>query len=85
MSRILVTRADSGHSQFNASEVFGSAISAGIATYSYHPREDRNVGNAVSVWGSQIGYDTLTFVVKEFWPDIRRKMRKKKALEANSQ
>lgn len=85
MSRILVTRADSGRSQFNASEVFGSAISAGIATYSYHPREDRNVGNAFSVWGSQIGYDTLTFVVKEFWPDIRRKIRKKKALEANSQ
>ena len=85
MSRIVVTRGDSGHSQFNASEVFGSAISAGIATYSYHPREDRNVGNAVSVWGSQIGYDTLTFVIKEFWPDIRRKIRKKKALDANSQ
>jgi len=81
MSRIVVTRGDSGHQQFNASEVFGSAISAGIATYSYHPREDRNVGNAVSVWGSQIGYDTLTFVIKEFWPDIRRKIRKKKALD----
>jgi hypothetical protein len=77
MSRVIITRGDSGHSQPNYSEVFGSALSASIATYSYHPREDRNVRNAASVWGSQIGYDTLTFVVKEFWPDIRRKLHKK--------
>jgi hypothetical protein len=31
------------------------------------------------VWGSQIGYDTLTYFVKEFWPDVRRKIRKKRA------
>jgi hypothetical protein len=31
-----------------------------------------------SVWGTQVGYDTLTYVVKEFWPDIRRKLSKKK-------
>ena len=77
MSRILITRTDSGHEQFNVSEVLGSALSAGISTYSYHPRSDRNIGNAASVWGSQIGYDTLTIVVKEFWPDIRRKLHKK--------
>jgi hypothetical protein len=78
MSRVIVARGDSGRSQANYSEVFGSAISAGISTYSYHPRADRNVRNAASVWGTQVGYDTLTYVVKEFWPDIRRKLRKKK-------
>jgi hypothetical protein len=77
MSRIIVTRGDSGRSQANFSEIVGSALSAGISTYSYHPRTDRNVPNAASVWGSQVGYDTLTYVVKEFWPDIRRKLRKK--------
>jgi hypothetical protein len=76
MSRVVVTRGDSGHSQANYSEIFGSALSAGISTYSYHPREDRNLRNAMSVWGSQVGYDTLTYVVKEFWPDIRRKLHK---------
>jgi hypothetical protein len=76
MSRVIITRGDSGHSQANFSEVFGSAISAGISTYSYHPRADRNLRNAASVWGSQVGYDTLTYVVKEFWPDIRRKLHK---------
>jgi hypothetical protein len=78
VSRIFITRGDSGGQQFNYSEVFGSAIASGISTYSYHPREDRTVANAFSVWGSQVGYDTITLVVKEFWPDIRRKMQRKK-------
>jgi hypothetical protein len=51
-------------------------MSAGISTYSYHPREDKTVGNTAKVWGTEVGYDSLTFVVKEFWPDIRRKLRK---------
>ena len=78
VSRIFVTRTDSGNNQFNASEIFGSAIAAGISTYSYHPQSDRNLSNTANVWGSQIGYDTLTLVVKEFWPDIRRKISRKK-------
>ena len=73
-SRIVVTRGDSGSTQFNYSEVFGSAIAAGISTYSYHPHEDRTVINTASVWGSQVGYDTLSYVLKEFWPDIRKKV-----------
>jgi len=77
MSRIVVTRTDSGNSQFNFSEVFGSAASAAISTYSYHPRDDRTPSNTASVWGAQIGYDTFTLVMKEFWPDIRRKLKKK--------
>ena len=76
MSRIVVTRGDSGRSEFNVSEVLGSAMSAAISTYSYHPKSDRTLSNTASVWGSQVGYDTITLVVKEFWPDIRRKIKK---------
>jgi hypothetical protein len=78
ISRIFVTRTDSGHQQFNYSEVLGSAASAAISTYSYHPQADRTPANTASVWGTQVGYDTITIVVKEFWPDIRRKLSKKK-------
>lgn len=93
VSRVFVTRGDNGHSQFNSSEILGSALSAAISTYSYHPKSrfvttttpgqlrfipsDRTLTNTASVWGSEIGYDTITFVVKEFWPDIHRKMSKK--------
>lgn len=92
MSRNLITRTDSGKNQFNYSEVVGGALAAGISTYSYHPKSqilstpnppyyrfvpsDRTLTNTLSVWGTQYGYDTLTLVVKEFWPDIRRKVKR---------
>lgn len=91
MSRNLITRTDSGKNQFNFSEVVGGAVSAAVSTYSYHPKShvfstpnppyyrfvasDRTLANTASVWGTQYGYDTLTLVIKEFWPDIRRKLK----------
>jgi hypothetical protein len=77
-SRIFITRGDSGNKQFNISEILGSALSAGISTYSYHPGADRTVDNSLKVWGTQVGYDTITIVIKEFWPDIRRAISRKK-------
>ncbi len=97
ISRIFITRTDSGRTQFNYSEVVGSALAAAISTNTYHPRSfitthynpatgmltyihngsDRTLPNTLSVWGSQVGYDTITIVVKEFWPDIHRKMNHK--------
>ncbi len=92
VSRIVITRGDSGRREFNVSEVLGSAMSSAISTYSYHPRRtflgeysdgtlkyaasDRTLGNAASVWVSQMGYDAITIALKEFWPDIRRKVKK---------
>jgi hypothetical protein len=98
VSRIFVTRTDSGHAQFNYSEILGSAVSAAISTNTYHPRafvttsynpntdtltyvhhaSDRTLPNTLSVWGTQVGYDTITIVIKEFWPDIHRKLTHKK-------
>lgn len=82
-SRIFITRSDSGHRQFNFSEIVGSALSAAISTYSYHPRADKTLSNTASVWGSQVGYDTITLEVKEFWPDIRRMIYKKKSAKTD--
>jgi hypothetical protein len=78
LSRIVITRTDSGHSQFNFSEVLGSGAAAAISTYSYHPSVDQTPSNTAKVWGTQAGYDTITLVIKEFWPDIRRRLHKKK-------
>lgn len=92
IGRIFVTRTDSGHGQFNYSEIVGSALAATISTYSYHPRStylstptnprlfvasDRTLKNTGSVWGTQVALDTITLVVKEFWPDVHRKISKK--------
>ena len=78
LSRLFVTKSDSGRTEFNASEVFGSGIAAGISTFSYHPSGERNIGNACSVWGSEIAYDSITTMLKEFWPDIRHHFTRKK-------
>jgi hypothetical protein len=84
MSRIFVTRTDRGTQEFNYSEIFGSALSAGISTYSYHPHADKTLANIASVWGTQVGYDTVTIVVKEFWPDIRRMISHKSQTETDT-
>jgi hypothetical protein len=44
-----------------------------------HNASDRTLSNTASVWGTQLGYDTLTLVVKEFWPDIHRRISKKRS------
>ena len=89
VSRIFVTRTDAGGSQFNYSEIIGAGVASAISTYSYHPHpgyhpgqttpyipSDRTLDNTLSVWGTQVGYDTLTLVIKEFWPDLRRRIKK---------
>jgi hypothetical protein len=75
ISRIFVTRADSGAVQFNYSEIVGTAVAAGISN-AYHPQNQRTLGNTVSVWGTDIGLNMMCNVAKEFWPDIRRKFSK---------
>jgi len=68
--RVLITRSDSGKTQFNFSEIFGAAMSAGISN-AYHPRP-RTLGSALSIWGTQVGWDAVGYELKEFWPDLHR-------------
>jgi hypothetical protein len=77
VGRILITRSDSGNKEFNSSEIFGSAFAAGVSTYTYHPHDDKTLSNTASVWGTQVALDAMTFVVKEFWPDIKRRISRK--------
>jgi hypothetical protein len=77
VSRILVTRADNGHLQFNSSEIVGNAVAAGLSN-TYHPPNQRTLGNTLSVWGAYIGLNAVFNVAKEFGPDLRRKLHKPK-------
>ena len=73
VSRIFVTRSDSGALQFNYSEIVGNAVAAGISN-TYHPEYQRTFGNTMTVWGTDILLNTICNLAKEFWPDIRRKI-----------
>ncbi|HVN21293.1 MAG TPA: hypothetical protein VMU05_21075 [Dongiaceae bacterium] len=71
-SREVVTRSDRGQAEFNTSELLGNAIAAGISNV-YYPAADRSLGNTFGKWGEQIGIDAGFNIMKEFWPDVRRK------------
>jgi hypothetical protein len=73
ISREVVTRADNGHNQFNASEIVGNAVAAGISNV-YYPAPDRTVDKTLGKWGQQLALDTVFNVMKEFWPDVRQRL-----------
>ncbi len=79
LSRLLITRTDSGHNTFNTAEIGGSLAAAAISTYSYHPEADKTFSNTTTVWAAQVGYDAIRIVLNEFWPDLRRKFHKDKS------
>ena len=76
LSRLFVTRTDAGETRFNYSESIGNAAAAAISNI-YHPDEDRTAGRNAKTFGFLILYDGLSNELKEFWPDIRRKVFKK--------
>jgi hypothetical protein len=77
LTRTLVTKTDSGRSTVNFAEIVGNGIGASIAN-SYYP-DERGVGDTFSRMATQIGTDSLSNVLKEFWPDVKRMMQKKKS------
>lgn len=71
ISRLVVTRTDSGGKSFNYSEIVGNAAGAALSN-AYYPQVERTAGNTMSKWGTQVGIDGIANILKEFWPDIRR-------------
>ncbi len=69
ISRVVITRNDAGNETFNSSEVVGAGAAAGISTL-YYPSRERNATTVVGNWGINVGIDGVSFIVKEFWPDI---------------
>lgn len=70
-TRILVTKTDSGGSTFNFAEVVGNSMAA-AAGNAYYPGETHLLDN-VSRLAVYLGTDAVSQVLKEFWPDIKRK------------
>lgn len=71
-TRIFVTRTDSGGKRFNFSEVLGNATAVAISN-AYDP-DDRTALDNVEKLGQQLGIDAVSQILKEFWPDIKRKV-----------
>ena len=75
MGQVFWTHGDSGGSQFNYSEIVGNSVAVAISNAYYV--DTRNASDAVSKLGLQLGVDMAANVLKEFWPEIQRKFRRK--------
>jgi hypothetical protein len=73
LTRILVTRQDSGRKAFNFSEVLGSFSSSALAM-TYYPKSQRNFSDVAERAGIQFAFDAGFNVLKEVYPDIERKL-----------
>src|SRR5215471_21556689 len=71
LSRLLITRTDSGGRTFNFSEIIGNGAGAGVSNL-YYPQQERTWTKTGQKWLLQVGIDGVFNVAKEFWPDIDR-------------
>jgi hypothetical protein len=77
LSRVVITRTDSGRNTFNISEVAGNGMEAGLANL-YYPPQERSLHNTAVNWATQLEAASLNNIFREFWPDIRRKVFRQK-------
>lgn len=84
LSRAVITRSDSGREVFNASEVVGSGAASGISSL-YYPSRERSFSNTAEEWGLDVGIDSASFVFREFWPDVNRRVFRARPSRSQSQ
>jgi hypothetical protein len=70
VSRVLVTRTDTGGTRFNFSEVVGNGIAASVGN-AYYPQEIGFVDTMERQW-TAIATDAFSDILKEFWPDVKK-------------
>jgi hypothetical protein len=78
ITRVFVVRTDKGGSTFNFSEWLGNGSAVALSNL-YYPSETRDVSDNLQKLGIAVGTDAFSQVLKEFWPDIKRKLTKKKS------
>jgi hypothetical protein len=76
LTRVVVTRTDSGKRTFNLSYVLATLVSASISN-AYYPQEERTAAKTFTRAGISMGTGAALAVGAEFWPDIARKLHRK--------
>jgi hypothetical protein len=79
VGQIFWTHSDSGETQFNYSEVLGNSAAVAISTSYY--ADSRTAGDAVTKLGTRLAVDAAANVLKEFWPELQRKIERKHSVK----
>ena len=72
-AQTVVTRTDSGHRRFAVSRV-GSAMGAAYLSNVWYPDRLNTVGSGIEQGAATLGLDFLGNLAGEFWPDLKRKI-----------
>lgn len=72
LSRLAITKRDSGKWGPSFSEIPGNGLASGIAVFTY-PNE-RTWVKTYQIWISQVAVDGISNILKEFWPDIAHRL-----------
>jgi len=77
ISRLFVTRTDSGRRTSNFSEIVGNGAGAGVSDL-YYPSRYRTWTKTGQKWLTQVALDGVFNVFKEFWPNISHSVLRQK-------
>ncbi len=72
-SRTLVEKNDTGNWTFASSNLIGMALGATISNV-YYPAQERSISSTLSRFGTQFAVNCLDNWVREYWPDVRRRV-----------
>jgi hypothetical protein len=72
LTRIVVAKMDTGKNSFNVSEWGGNALAVAISN-AYYP-DTRTASDNLERLFVACGTDAFSNVLKEFWPDVKRKL-----------
>jgi hypothetical protein len=73
VTRVFVARTDRGAWTFNSSEWVGNGVAVAISN-AYYPEDTRTVSDNVQKLLVQVGTDAFSNILKEFWPDWKKKL-----------
>jgi hypothetical protein len=77
MSRVVITRTDSGKRTFNYSGILGMSMGIGLSN-AYYPDASVNGRVVAERFGTSLAAASLSNILPEFWPDIRQKLTRHK-------
>jgi hypothetical protein len=72
-SSVVITRTNDGRKTFNSSRVLATFLSAALSN-AYYPAEERGFGQTMERGGRRLMLDVSSGVVREFAPDLLRKL-----------
>lgn len=77
VSRIAITRSDSGKRTVNLGELLGAGLASGVSSR-YYPASQRDASSVLSSYALNLGIDAASYVVREFDADLTRKFSREK-------